>query len=105
MMGSEGLRIATENAILNANYVAYKLKEFFPILYKGKNGNVAHECIIDIRSIKLEKDFKESINLNDHQKAADYQMMIADFGFAFRIYGLFIFSTRCWSWNCWIICC
>ena len=41
MMGSEGLKLATQNAILNANYIAYKLKDHFPILYKGKNGNVA----------------------------------------------------------------
>jgi glycine dehydrogenase len=52
MMGSEGLKKASQVAILNANYIAYKLKDSFPILYKGKNGNVAHECIIDIRKIK-----------------------------------------------------
>ena len=52
MMGSEGLRKASQVAILNANYIAYKLKDSFPILYKGKNGNVAHECIIDIRNKK-----------------------------------------------------
>jgi glycine dehydrogenase len=49
MMGSEGLKKASQVAILNANYLAHKLKDAFPILYKGKNGNVAHECIIDIR--------------------------------------------------------
>ena len=54
MMGSEGLKKASQVAILNANYVAHKLKDTFPILYKGKNGNVAHECIIDIRKIKSE---------------------------------------------------
>ena len=48
MMGSEGLKKASQVAILNANYIAHKLKNSFPILYKGKNGNVAHECIIDI---------------------------------------------------------
>ena len=59
MMGSEGLRLATQNAILNANYIAHKLKDHFPILYKGKNGNVAHECIIDIRNIKSETGISE----------------------------------------------
>ena len=54
MMGSEGLKKASQVAILNANYLAHKLKDAFPILYKGKNGNVAHECIIDIRKIKSE---------------------------------------------------
>ena len=59
MMGSEGLKLATQNAILNANYIAHKLKNYFPILYKGKNGNVAHECIIDIRKIKSETGITE----------------------------------------------
>ena len=71
MMGSEGLRNATENAILNANYVAYKLKDFFPILYKGKNGNVAHECIIDIRPIKNDTGITEE----------DIAKRLIDFGF------------------------
>lgn len=52
MMGPDGLRKATQVAILNANYVAQKLKAHYPILYTGKNGLVAHECIIDIRGIK-----------------------------------------------------
>ncbi|MCC6138057.1 MAG: aminomethyl-transferring glycine dehydrogenase [Bdellovibrionaceae bacterium] len=52
MMGSDGLRKATEVAILNANYIAHRLKDHYPILYKGKNGFVAHECIIDTRPIK-----------------------------------------------------
>lgn len=52
MMGPEGLSRATELAILNANYVAFRLREAFPILYRGKNGFVAHECIIDIRPLK-----------------------------------------------------
>jgi glycine dehydrogenase len=59
MMGSEGLKKASQVAILNANYVAHKLKDAFPILYKGKNGNVAHECIIDIRKIKSETGITE----------------------------------------------
>ena len=52
MMGSEGLKRATEMAILNANYVAHRLAPHFPVLYKGKKGMVAHECIVDVRSFK-----------------------------------------------------
>ena len=52
MMGPEGLKRATQLAILNANYVAKRLGEHFPVLYTGKNGRVAHECIIDLRPIK-----------------------------------------------------
>ncbi|MYN14629.1 aminomethyl-transferring glycine dehydrogenase [Pusillimonas sp. TS35] len=52
MMGSEGLLAATETAILNANYIAARLAKHYPILYAGKNGRVAHECILDIRPIK-----------------------------------------------------
>jgi glycine dehydrogenase len=52
MMGREGLRKATEVAILNANYMAARLAPHYPILYKGKNDRVAHECIIDLRPLK-----------------------------------------------------
>ncbi|MEJ7810033.1 MAG: aminomethyl-transferring glycine dehydrogenase [Gemmatimonadaceae bacterium] len=52
MMGGEGLRRATEVAILNANYIARRLAEHFPVLYKGQNGLVAHECIVDPRAFK-----------------------------------------------------
>jgi glycine dehydrogenase len=52
MMGSEGLRRATQVAILNANYIAKKLEGHFDVLYKGRNEKVAHECILDIRPIK-----------------------------------------------------
>ncbi|WP_461481404.1 aminomethyl-transferring glycine dehydrogenase [Porticoccus sp.] len=52
MMGAEGLKQATEGAILNANYVANRLKDAFPILYTGANGRVAHECIVDLSAIK-----------------------------------------------------
>lgn len=52
MMGSEGLRRATQMAILNANYIAERLKPYYKILYTGKNGHVAHECIIDVRPFK-----------------------------------------------------
>ena len=71
MMGSEGLKLATQIAILNANYVAHKLKNHFPILYKGTNGNVAHECIIDIRSIKNDTGVTEE----------DIAKRLIDFGF------------------------
>jgi glycine dehydrogenase len=52
MMGGEGLTLATKMAILNANYIAKKLDPHYPVLYKGKNGTVAHECIIDPRGLK-----------------------------------------------------
>lgn len=51
MMGAEGLTEATKIAILNANYVAHRLKDFYPILYTGNKGLVAHECIIDVRPL------------------------------------------------------
>jgi glycine dehydrogenase len=51
MMGAQGLKEATEIAILNANYMAKKLAPFFPILYIGNNGLVAHECILDVRPL------------------------------------------------------
>jgi glycine dehydrogenase len=51
-MGARGLRQATEVAILSANYVASRLGEHYPILYRGRNGRIAHECILDIRGIK-----------------------------------------------------
>ena len=71
MMGSEGLKLATQIAILNANYIAHKLKDHFPILYKGIKGNVALECIIDIRSIKSETGITEE----------DIAKRLIDFGF------------------------
>jgi glycine dehydrogenase len=52
MLGGEGVKKATQVAILNANYVATKLKDHYPVLYVGTNGRVAHECILDIRPIK-----------------------------------------------------
>jgi len=52
MMGGDGLKRATEVAILNANYIAHRLNPHFPVLYTGKNGMVAHECIVDLRPIK-----------------------------------------------------
>lgn len=52
MMGGEGLAYATKIAILSANYVAHRLHDAFPVLYKGRNGRVAHECIVDPRGLK-----------------------------------------------------
>ncbi len=52
MLGGAGVKKATQVAILNANYVAQQLHAHYPVLYTGKNGRVAHECILDIRPIK-----------------------------------------------------
>jgi glycine dehydrogenase len=51
MMGADGLRRATQVAILSANYVARRLTEHYPVLYTGRDGLVAHECILDLRPI------------------------------------------------------
>ena len=63
MMGPDGLTDATKVAILNANYVAKRLEKFFPILYRGQNSLVAHECIIDLRGWK-----KHGIEVEDAAK-------------------------------------
>ncbi|MGF7006777.1 aminomethyl-transferring glycine dehydrogenase [Aminobacter sp. BE322] len=52
MMGASGLKQATEQAILNANYIATRLEAHYPVLFKGRNGRVAHECILDTRVLK-----------------------------------------------------
>ena len=52
LMGGEGLTAATKAAILNANYIAARLAEHYPLLFKGRNGRVAHECILDTRPLK-----------------------------------------------------
>jgi glycine cleavage system P protein (glycine dehydrogenase) len=52
MMGADGLKRASEVAILNANYIAKRLDQYFPVLFKGKRGLVAHECILDLRQWK-----------------------------------------------------
>jgi len=52
MMGGSGLTEATKVAILNANYIAHRLEEHFPVLYRGRHGRVAHECILDPRTVK-----------------------------------------------------
>ena len=71
MMGAAGLRQATLVSILNANYVAHKLEAHYPILYKGRNGLVAHECILDLRVLKKET----GIEVNDVAKR------LMDYGF------------------------
>ncbi|AFY79234.1 glycine dehydrogenase, decarboxylating [Pleurocapsa sp. PCC 7327] len=52
MMGPQGLTEATKVAILNANYIAHRLASYYPVLFKGKEGTVAHECVIDLRPLK-----------------------------------------------------
>jgi glycine dehydrogenase len=52
LMGGTGLTEATQYAILNANYMARRLENYFPVLYKGRSGLVAHECILDLRAFK-----------------------------------------------------
>ena len=71
MMGEKGLKRATQVAILNANYLATKLKEHYPILYHGHSGFHAHEFIIDIRPIK------ESSNITEE----DIAKRLMDYGF------------------------
>ena len=60
LMGVEGLTMSSKVAILNANYLANKLNDYFPVLYKGENGNVAHEFILDCRPIKHETGITET---------------------------------------------
>ena len=71
MMGDIGLKNATQVAILNANYIKHSLEPYFPILYKGKNNMVAHECIIDLRPLKEELDITEE----------DIAKRLIDYGF------------------------
>ena len=71
MMGPEGLREATQIAILNANYMAKKLETYYPILYRGLSGYSAHEFIIDIRPIKSESGITEE----------DIAKRLMDYGF------------------------
>lgn len=71
MMGREGMKAATEYAILNANYIARRLEDYYPILYKGSNGFVAHECIIDMRPLKEASGITEE----------DVAKRLMDFGF------------------------
>ncbi len=71
MMGAAGLKRATQIAILNANYIAARLDPHFPVLYRGQNGLVAHECIIDLR------DLKESCGVT----VEDVAKRLVDYGF------------------------
>ncbi|MBN7797311.1 aminomethyl-transferring glycine dehydrogenase [Parahaliea mediterranea] len=71
LMGGEGLQQATKVAILNANYIAHRLKDHFPILYTGTTGNVAHECIVDMRPLKEESGISEE----------DIAKRLVDYGF------------------------
>jgi glycine dehydrogenase len=71
MMGSEGLRLASEQAIINANYIAARLRDHFPVLYSGKSGRVAHECILDVRGFKAATDVS----------AEDIAKRLIDYGF------------------------
>lgn len=71
MMGAEGLKKASQTAILNANYIATRLKSAYPILYTGRDGRVAHECILDIRPLKEQTDISEM----------DIAKRLIDFGF------------------------
>ena len=71
MMGDLGLKQATQVAILNANYIKTILEPYFPILYKGANDMIAHECIIDLRPLKQELDISEE----------DFAKRLIDYGF------------------------
>jgi len=71
MLGPRGLKRATEVAILNANYIANRLDPHYPVLYRGKNGFVAHECIVDLRPIK------ESCGITNE----DVAKRLVDYGF------------------------
>ncbi|TXH76655.1 MAG: glycine dehydrogenase (aminomethyl-transferring), partial [Thiothrix sp.] len=71
LMGANGLKRATEMAILNANYMMQRLSEHYPVLFRGTNGRVAHECIIDIRPLKAASCIDES----------DIAKRLMDYGF------------------------
>ncbi len=71
MMGDKGLKFATEIAILNANYIARKINEYFPIVYTGENGWNAHEAIVDVRP------YKHSLGITE----IDVAKRLMDFGF------------------------
>ncbi|QRI92846.1 aminomethyl-transferring glycine dehydrogenase [Delftia lacustris] len=71
MMGAQGLTLATETAILSANYISARLRDHYPTLYAGEHGHVAHECILDLRP------FKESTGV----MAEDVAKRLIDYGF------------------------
>ena len=71
MLGKEGVTESTKMALLNANYLSKKLSEHYPILYRGRNDKVAHECIVDLRPIKAESGITE----------VDFAKRLIDYGF------------------------
>lgn len=71
LMGADGLKRATQMAILNANYIMQRLSEHYPVLFRGANGRVAHECIIDIRPLKAASGITEE----------DIAKRLMDYGF------------------------
>lgn len=71
LLGADGLRLATQVALLNANYLVARLQDHYPILYTGRNGRVAHECILDLRPLKAETGITE----------VDLAKRLMDFGF------------------------
>jgi glycine dehydrogenase len=71
LMGADGLRQATKVAILSANYVASRLHPYYPVLYRGADGRVAHECILDLRPLTRESGVT----------AEDVAKRLADYGF------------------------
>jgi glycine dehydrogenase len=71
LLGKQGMQRSTEIAILSANYIANELKDYFPILYRGDQGLVAHECIIDIRPLKEKSNISEE----------DIAKRLMDYGF------------------------
>ncbi|HQR60608.1 MAG TPA: aminomethyl-transferring glycine dehydrogenase, partial [Methylophilaceae bacterium] len=71
LLGGRGLKLASQLAILNANYVAHHLASYYPVLYVGENGRVAHECILDVRPIKAASGISET----------DIAKRLMDYGF------------------------
>ena len=71
MTGAKGQKLATQYALLNANYIASKLNDYYPVLYRGRNDRIAHECIIDLRPLKEESGISE----------VDIAKRLMDFGF------------------------
>ncbi len=71
MMGRDGMKKATQIAILNANYIAHRLSSVYPVLYTGRNGRIAHECIIDLRPLKDSSGISEE----------DVAKRLIDYGF------------------------
>ena len=89
LMGAIGLRQATSVAILNANYLAKRLGDAYPVLYSGRNGRVAHECIIDIRPLKAASGISEE----------DVAKRLMDFGFHAPTMSFPVAGTLMISWS------